>query len=99
MPDVIIEAQIGLGPAGEMRYPSYPLKMWNFPGIGQFQCYDRYMRRDLVRAAIKANKPDLGLLWPPHPQDVGNYNFSSDHTEFFRDGGLWQVGSRLGFRV
>lgn len=72
-------------------YPSYPLKFWNFPGIGQFQCYDRYMRRDLVRTAIKAGKPDLGLVWPPHPHDVGNYNYSSDHTQFFRDGGLWET--------
>ena len=25
IPHIIVEAQIGLGPAGELRYPSYPL--------------------------------------------------------------------------
>ena len=31
--------EIGLGPAGEMRYPSYQLQnnLWTFPGIGAFQ--------------------------------------------------------------
>jgi hypothetical protein len=29
---------IGLGPAGELRYPSYPeLLGWVYPGIGEFQ--------------------------------------------------------------
>ena len=32
-----------MGPAGELRYPSYPESngTWRFPGIGEFQCYDR----------------------------------------------------------
>jgi hypothetical protein len=31
-----------MGPAGELRYPSYPEAngTWSFPGIGEFQCYD-----------------------------------------------------------
>lgn len=89
IPNVIVEAQIGLGPAGEMRYPSYPLAFWNFPGVGQFQCYDKYMRRELIRHAGTAGKPEYGLIWPPHHDDVGNYNFSVDHTEFFKADGLW----------
>jgi hypothetical protein len=28
--------KVGLGPAGELRYPSYQLKLWNFPGIGEY---------------------------------------------------------------
>eukprot|EP00282_Hemiselmis_andersenii_P013987 CAMPEP_0114129826 /NCGR_PEP_ID=MMETSP0043_2-20121206/11682_1 /TAXON_ID=464988 /ORGANISM="Hemiselmis andersenii, Strain CCMP644" /LENGTH=644 /DNA_ID=CAMNT_0001223127 /DNA_START=134 /DNA_END=2068 /DNA_ORIENTATION=- len=91
IPDVIIEAQIGLGPAGEMRYPSYPLKHWSFPGTGQFQCYDKYMRKDLIQTAIKCGKPDLGLVWPPHPDDVGVYSWAPEHTTFFRDGGIWET--------
>jgi len=91
IPNVVIEAQIGLGPAGELRYPSYPLAFWNFPGVGQFQCYDKYMRRDLIRAAVRAKKPEWGLTWPPHADQVGNYNYSSEHTEFFKDDGLWQT--------
>lgn len=38
---VIDVIEIGLGPAGEMRYPSYQLQnnLWSFPGIGAFQWY------------------------------------------------------------
>ena len=91
IPEVVVEVQIGLGPAGELRYPSYPLAHWHFPGIGQFQCYDRYMRRDLVRAAQAAQHPELGLVWPPQNNEVGNYNYSGDHTRFFCDTGLWNT--------
>lgn len=35
---VVTDANIGLGPKGELRYPSNPLdSRWNFPGIGEFQ--------------------------------------------------------------
>jgi beta-amylase len=35
---VVTDADIGLGPRGEYRYPSTPLdSRWNFPGIGEFQ--------------------------------------------------------------
>jgi hypothetical protein len=37
-----------MGPAGELRYPSYPLSQWQWPGIGAFQCYDKFMRCDLM---------------------------------------------------
>lgn len=34
----IIDIEIGLGPAGELRYPSYQETLgWKFPGIGEFQ--------------------------------------------------------------
>lgn len=36
--DLIIDIEVGLGPAGELRYPSYPQNQgWVFPGIGEFQ--------------------------------------------------------------
>ncbi|KAI3958616.1 hypothetical protein MKW92_009304 [Papaver armeniacum] len=40
---VIVEVQVGMGPCGELRYPSYPESngTWRFPGIGEFQCYDK----------------------------------------------------------
>ena len=39
------EIQVGMGPAGELRYPSYPEEngTWKFPGIGAFQCYDKVL--------------------------------------------------------
>lgn len=34
----ICEIEVGLGPCGELRYPSYPAKHgWKYPGIGEFQ--------------------------------------------------------------
>lgn len=34
----IVDIEVGLGPAGELRYPSYPQSQgWVFPGIGEFQ--------------------------------------------------------------
>ncbi|KAK4742036.1 hypothetical protein SAY87_000037 [Trapa incisa] len=40
---VIAEIQVGMGPCGELRYPAYPESngTWRFPGIGEFQCYDK----------------------------------------------------------
>lgn len=34
--DNIDDIQLGAGPAGEARYPGYPLNRWNFPGVGAF---------------------------------------------------------------
>lgn len=35
---IITEIEVGLGPAGELQYPSYPESQgWKFPGIGEFQ--------------------------------------------------------------
>ncbi|KAG1355042.1 Beta-amylase 7 [Cocos nucifera] len=35
---IISEIEVGLGPCGELRYPSYPVKHgWRYPGIGEFQ--------------------------------------------------------------
>ena len=34
----ITDVEVGLGPAGELRYSSYPeTQGWKFPGIGEFQ--------------------------------------------------------------
>lgn len=35
---LILDIEVGLGPAGELRYPAYPGNQgWVFPGIGEFQ--------------------------------------------------------------
>lgn len=63
---VISEVTIGLGPAGELRYPSYPEGdgRWRFPGVGEFQCYDAYMLGSLKKAAIEAGHPEWGYGGP-----------------------------------
>lgn len=87
----ITELTIGMGPAGELRYPSYPEGdgRWRFPGVGEFQCYDRYMLADLRRAAETAHRPEWGLSGP---HDAGNYNSRPWETAFFvSQGGSWDT--------
>ncbi|KAL0368532.1 UNVERIFIED_CONTAM: Beta-amylase 1, chloroplastic [Sesamum calycinum] len=87
--DTIVEIQVGMGPAGELRYPSYPEQngTWRFPGIGAFQCYDKYMLSSLKSAAEGIGKPEWGVTGPT---DAGNYNSWPEDTNFFKkEGGGW----------
>ncbi|XP_020203447.1 beta-amylase 1, chloroplastic [Cajanus cajan] len=87
--DTIVEIQVGMGPAGELRYPSYPEQngTWKFPGIGAFQCYDKYMLSSLKAAAEAQGKPEWGSTGPT---DAGHYNNWPEDTQFFRkEGGGW----------
>ncbi|XP_027924794.1 beta-amylase 1, chloroplastic [Vigna unguiculata] len=87
--DTIVEIQVGMGPAGELRYPSYPEQngTWKFPGIGAFQCFDKYMLKSLKAAAEAQGKPEWGSTGPT---DAGNYNNWPEDTQFFRkEGGGW----------
>ncbi|KAK7380124.1 hypothetical protein VNO78_32552 [Psophocarpus tetragonolobus] len=86
--DTIVEIQVGMGPAGELRYPSYPEQngTWKFPGIGAFQCYDKYMLSSLKAAAEAEGKPEWGSTGP----SAGHYNNWPEDTQFFRkEGGGW----------
>eukprot|EP00850_Spirogloea_muscicola_P022803 SM000312S11996 [mRNA] locus=s312:30665:33875:- [translate_table: standard] len=78
----INEITIGLGPAGELRYPAYPEGdgRWHFPGIGEFQCYDKYMLEDLKKAADACGRPEWGL---GGPHDAGHYKSLPWETRFF----------------
>lgn len=78
---------IGLGPNGELRYPSFPAEHWNFPGVGEFQCYDRYMLSVLQAAALACDHPEYGRDGGPH--DAGTYCMWPHQTKFFRDDGSW----------
>ncbi|XP_038703151.1 beta-amylase-like [Tripterygium wilfordii] len=81
----IIDIEVGLGPAGELRYPSYPQSLgWVFPGIGEFQCYDEYLKADFKDAAISAGQPEWEL-----PDNAGVYNDTPESTEFFRSNGTY----------
>ncbi|KAK7263360.1 hypothetical protein RJT34_30948 [Clitoria ternatea] len=85
---VIVEIQVGMGPCGELRYPSYPEAngTWRFPGIGEFQCYDKYMKASLAAAADAIGKKEWG---GGGPHDSGQYNQFPEDTGFFRREGTW----------
>ncbi|WJX43826.1 Beta-amylase [Trifolium repens] len=83
--ELIIDIEVGLGPAGELRYPSYPQNQgWVFPGIGEFQCYDKYLKADFKAAAAKAGHSEWEL-----PDDAGTYNDIPESTEFFKTNGTY----------
>ncbi|KAF8015920.1 hypothetical protein BT93_H1457 [Corymbia citriodora subsp. variegata] len=89
--ETIVEIQVGMGPAGELRYPSYPEQngTWKFPGIGAFQCYDKYMLSSLKATAEAAGKPEWGHTGPT---DAGHYNNWPEDTPFFKkEGGGWNT--------
>ncbi|EYU32116.1 hypothetical protein ABFS82_02G162900 [Erythranthe guttata] len=81
---VITEIEIGLGPCGELRYPSYPAKHgWKYPGIGEFQCYDKYLMKSLKKASeVRGHS-----FWGEGPENAGTYNCKPQETKFFSDGG------------
>lgn len=87
---VIVEIQVGMGPCGELRYPSYPESngTWRFPGIGEFQCYDKYMRSSLGASAEAIGNKSWGNTGP---HDSGQYNQSPEDTGFFRRDGTWST--------
>ncbi|KDP25878.1 hypothetical protein JCGZ_22908 [Jatropha curcas] len=81
----IIDIEVGLGPAGELRYPSYPQTQgWVFPGIGEFICYDKYLKAEFKEAATIAGHPDWEL-----PDDAGEYNDTPEKTGFFQTNGTY----------
>jgi hypothetical protein len=80
--DVVTQVQIGQGPAGELRYPSYPLARWSFPGIGEFQMYDQHMLAALATYAASVGHPEWGN---GGPDNAGTYNSQPGQTGFFAD--------------
>ncbi|KAF5735106.1 beta-amylase 3 chloroplastic [Tripterygium wilfordii] len=88
--EVIEEIQVGMGPCGELRYPSYPESngTWKFPGIGEFQCYDKYMRASLEASAEAKGKKDWGRSGP---HDSGQYKQFPEETGFFQRDGTWNT--------
>ncbi|KAM2934224.1 hypothetical protein FF1_042071 [Malus domestica] len=77
------EIEVGLGLCGELRYPYPERHGWKYPGIGEFQCYDRYLMKNLTQAA----KARGHSFWARVPDSAGSYNSQPHETGFFRDGG------------
>jgi hypothetical protein len=75
------------------RYPSYvEANGWRFPGVGEFQCYDRRALASLAAAAAAAGRPEWGYAGP---HDSGGYNSSPGDTGFFAPGGSWDTGGKV----
>uniref|UniRef100_A0A5B7ABS5 Beta-amylase n=1 Tax=Davidia involucrata TaxID=16924 RepID=A0A5B7ABS5_DAVIN len=81
---VISAVEIGLGASGELKYPSFSGRMgWRYPGIGEFQCYDKYSQQNLRKAA----KLRGHSFWARGPDNAGQYNSKPHETGFFCERG------------
>jgi len=90
MGSTITGVSIGLGPDGELRYPSkrQSPKDSSQPGAGEFQCYDKNMLSNLKQHAEKLGNPLWGL---GGPHDTPSYDQSPILNGFFMDGGSWET--------
>lgn len=82
---------MGLGPDGELRYPSHhrASKRCKIPGVGEFQCYDKNMLSLLKQHAEASGNPYWGL---GGPHDTPRYDEMPNANNFFREhGGSWET--------
>ncbi|KAJ1297133.1 hypothetical protein BS78_01G354700 [Paspalum vaginatum] len=88
----ITDVTVSLGPNGELQYPSYPpgsQRADGYAGVGEFQCYDKYMLARLKRHAESSGQPLWGLSGP---HDGPRYDESPESSAFFREpGGSWKT--------
>ncbi|CAN4077519.1 unnamed protein product [Withania somnifera] len=89
---VITGIQVGMGPAGELRYPSCPSQKlawtWRSRELGEFQCYDKYML-----ASLNACAGEIGMREWANGGPIGASNLMQDpeSTEFFKSDGSWNT--------
>jgi len=82
---------IGLGPDGELRYPSHhhPSKNNQIRGVGEFQCYDEDMLTNLKQHAEAFGNPLWGLSGP---HDSPTYDQLPNSNSFVNEnGGSWET--------
>ncbi|KAE8736020.1 Inactive beta-amylase 9 [Hibiscus syriacus] len=81
---------MGLGPDGELRYPSHHklAQSGTVTGVGEFQCYGTNML-NLLKQHAEANGNPLWGLGGPH--DAPSYDQPPNSNNFFNDhGGSWE---------
>ncbi|XP_058076304.1 inactive beta-amylase 9-like [Magnolia sinica] len=90
MGSTITEITMGLGPDGELRYPSFQqAKGHQSMGIGEFQCYDKHLLDHLKQHAASIGHCNWGLSGP---HDAPQYNESPESNNFIREsGGSWDT--------
>ncbi|KAF9625993.1 hypothetical protein IFM89_028687 [Coptis chinensis] len=84
MESTISAVEIGLGASGELKYPSFTERIgWRYPGVGEFQCYDKYLQQSLRKASNLRGHS----FWARGPDNAGQYNSRPQETGFFCDRG------------
>ncbi|KAG8045485.1 hypothetical protein GUJ93_ZPchr0008g11532 [Zizania palustris] len=90
---IVTEVQVGMGPGGELRYPSCPTDKLNQPGssseLGEFQCYDKFMQASLSARAQIVGMQDWGN---GGPAGTDGSQQNPEETSFFRaNDGCWNT--------
>ncbi|GAB4857638.1 hypothetical protein Ancab_015544 [Ancistrocladus abbreviatus] len=89
---VITGIHVGMGPAGELRYPSCPSQKltwpWRSRELGEFQCYDKYMLASLNACAQNIGMCEWGNGGPFGASNLMN---NPEQTEFFNSDGSWNT--------
>ncbi|KAL1320098.1 hypothetical protein HN51_064840 [Arachis hypogaea] len=88
MGSTITGISMGLGPDGELRYPSHHhlSSDGKTQGVGEFQCYDQNMLSILKQHAEASGNPLWGL---GGPHDAPTYD-QPPFSGFFMDGASWE---------
>lgn len=88
MDSTITGITMGLGPNGDLCYPSQHAAVGS-NGVGEFQCYGKYMLVNLKQHAESTSNPLWGL---GGPHDVPTYDEAPNVRNFFKDqGGSWET--------
>ncbi|XP_023553929.1 beta-amylase 1, chloroplastic-like [Cucurbita pepo subsp. pepo] len=90
---IVTGIQVGMGPGGELRYPSSPPQKlawaWRSRELGEFQCYDKYMLASLNACAQNVGMREWGNGGPIGASNLMN---NPEQSEFFRgDDGSWNT--------
>lgn len=75
--------EVGLGPCGELRYPSYRSPLWNYPGTGALQCYDKNALEIIKQKDLTI--PSFITDYNADPREVNGWTNIDDNTKAFFD--------------
>lgn len=87
------EINVSLGPAGELRYPSYNAHDWgNYPNRGTLQCYSRLAKQDWLRYlkekyhSIAALNGSFGFTWESFEQaEIPDADWLFSHKRYIHN--------------
>lgn len=81
----VVEIQVGMGPCGELRYPSYMMSEgWNYPGVGLICAHDAGMQKMLGKEKFSTVPKGEPTDQNGKPKDAPLFNGEAgDHGAFF----------------
>jgi len=89
--DTITEIQVGMGPCGELRYPSYqPGRGWDYPGVGLLMAHDAGMQ-EMLRVhpsplKVPSGEPQNASAGPDDQLLFRSSEAGGSAQELFRNG-------------